>query len=54
MEKLFLVVVVGGLLFAAWAVAKSFTKKATPKVSSGGVLPTEPADTTKPNTNNQF
>jgi len=54
METLFFALVIGGLAFGAWTVFKSFTKKTTPKVSSGGVRPTEPADPTKPTTDTQF
>lgn len=44
METLFLVVVVSGLAFGAWTVFKSFTKKVTPKVSSGGITTSSETD----------
>jgi hypothetical protein len=43
METLFLVVV-GGLIFAAWSLFKSFTKKVTPTVSSGGITTSSPSE----------
>jgi hypothetical protein len=44
METLFLVVVVGGLVLGAWTVFKSFTKKVTPTVSSGGITTSSPSE----------
>ena len=53
MEVLFFVVCALFIAGAAW-VTLSKKKKATPKVSSGGIRPTEPPDPTKPNTDTQF
>ena len=53
MEVLFFVVCALFIAGAAW-VTLGKKKKVTPKVSSGGIRPTEPTDPTKPNTDTQF
>jgi hypothetical protein len=53
METLFLVVCVLAIAGAAW-ITLGKKKKVTPKVSSGGIRPTEPTDPTKPTTDTQF
>ena len=55
METLMLSIVGLALGLAAWKVFTAFKTKHTPKISSGGIRPTEPVDPTKPtNTNTQI
>ena len=51
-ETLMLGIVLLGLGLAVWKVVDGFKAKHTPKVSSGGIRPTEPTDPTKPTDTN--